>query len=105
MIKLALTILLTTVFAVELKWTAKEKALIKKVKEPGYFIEVHKQEIRERSEKAISYVLEAYKDGDHNDLISSLKQVPFHRFNDWEERQMMIEQAKKLDDPSLLEEK
>lgn len=96
MINLILFTFLSFSFGVELKWTAKEKALIKKVKDPNYFIELHQQELRDRSKASIGYVLEAFSQLDQEVLKSSREQIPMHRFNDWEERQMMIREASKL---------
>lgn len=104
MIKLFLFTLIGLSFGVELKWTAKEKALIKKVKDPNYFIELHQEELRDRSKASIGYVLEAFSKLDVETLKSSREQIPMHRFNDWEERQMMIREAGKLVQFEELEE-
>lgn len=90
-------ILVPQLFAGEAKWTQQEKELIKKLSSADHLYLSHRKDITDRSQLSIHYVLEAFSDLDQKQLALDLKNLPFHRLNSFEEREMMISEAKKFD--------
>lgn len=81
----------------EAKWSKEEKALIKKLSSQESLYQSQKKDISERSKLSIHYVLQAFSELDQKQLAQDLKNLPFHRFNTFEEREMMMSEARKFD--------
>jgi len=90
-------ILCSQLFAGEAKWTRKEKELIKKLSSPEILYQAQKKDISIRSQKSIHYVLEAFSDLDKKQMAQDLQNFPYHRLNAFEERDMMIKEARKFE--------